>query len=544
MRAVTASRTLRDRLNRNSDGGYPGVFTVWREDIAKAIEEATGIKRYLNYRKDVDRSTNLLGRSSWWKKRKFTSMFERDTMVMLHVMGILKIDDVEVGNNWEVPFKKYGKGRVGYIDFLVKITAADGRDLELIFEPHGERDKTILEYIEKRLKEYKGSKVEAIPHKYIFETRAQLREMIPSILTLIYEFRNGKTLSESARASIMKTYEEELLSKESEIAGLIAESEEETASMKKEIGVELTEESAIEEAERIIREDALVMLPEEELALVGVEESSEMVLAAAATERAEYRGDGPGTATYNETGDLITEATIGYLDEAQSEFLTDITGDAIKAPILLRIPVEVLDVVGSENAQSFLSALGKTPKGEPTNVVIELYSVVGRQFDYASYGIDKRAFTETRSRSNTITLFVTDKGESIGSQSLATKIGDYDLKPTQTILMPVGLYNEGKDLSGLVRSAVLGLRLMKIAGGKASDGFVKDTLSKFRTLCESSSYEAFDLTEKDILDIAMGTINDIVHSLKKLIRLLPITPIDAENLRRIFEQAKKALTSA
>jgi len=53
------------------------------------------------------------------------------------------------------------------------------------------------------------------------------------------------------------------------------------------------------------------------------------------------------------------------------------------------------------------------------------------------------------------------------------------------------------------------------------------------------------LTADDIIYLAISDdINKIMEALKKLIRLLPIMPIDAEELRQIYEHAKQALTAA
>ena len=43
----------------------------------------------------------------------------------------------------------------------------------------------------------------------------------------------------------------------------------------------------------------------------------------------------------------------------------------------------------------------------------------------------------------------------------------------------------------------------------------------------------------DIINLATGGINEITRALNKLIKLLPITPIDPEELRQIFEHATK-----
>jgi hypothetical protein len=86
---------------------------------------------------------------------------------------------------------------------------------------------------------------------------------------------------------------------------------------------------------------------------------------------------------------------------------------------------------------------------------------------------------------------------------------------------------------------------MKIARGAADKKFIIDTLEQFEDLCEASYMLDFDLTEDDLMNLATsGDINKLIHSLRKLIKLLPITPIDTEELREIFKHAREVLLAA
>ncbi|MCX5667228.1 MAG: hypothetical protein NTY34_02820 [Candidatus Omnitrophica bacterium] len=249
----------------------------------------------------------------------------------------------------------------------------------------------------------------------------------------------------------------------------------------------------------------------------------------AAAEGASYRDEGPGTDNYRETGAIIQAAVADYLDEKQARFVA---------------AIEYVDAVGKANAASFLSILQKTPGGVMTDIVVELYSISGKSFTYDDYNLEKKDFSAKKIRANTLTLFVTGKDEDLKQQDLVGKIGDYTLSPANTILMPVGMDNEGKDLSGLIRSTVLGLRLMKIAGSKVDREFITETLDQFRVLCSDSVVKGFDLTEDDLIEMVTGSINDIMRALKKLIKLLPITPIDLAVLEEIYRNAKKTLVAA
>lgn len=255
---------------------------------------------------------------------------------------------------------------------------------------------------------------------------------------------------------------------------------------------------------------------------------------------------GPGMPGYIENGDIISEANRIVLDINANTMKT--MASEIKEPILYRIPIETLWAIGKENATLFLMALQKSP-----NIVVELFSVTPVAEDinkaYKYYGIEKREFTGTRTRLNTVTFFVTGKDEPVTAIDVMEKMGDgMALKPMDTILLPIGQTEKGTDLAGLVRSTVLSARLILIANGKYDRAFLEDTLEQFRTICECSQIDMekdFDLTVDDILHLAApDNINDLMRSLKKIVKLLPIVPIDPEILRYLYLHAAKVLASA
>ena len=47
-----------------------------------------------------------------------------------------------------------------------------------------------------------------------------------------------------------------------------------------------------------------------------------------------------------------------------------------------------------------------------------------------------------------------------------------------------------------------------------------------------------------IVDLATGSINGLVRALNKLIKLLPVTPINPEELKAIYEHTRKVLIAA
>ena len=71
-----------------------------------------------------------------------------------------------------------------------------------------------------------------------------------------------------------------------------------------------------------------------------------------------------------------------------------------------------------------------------------------------------------------------------------------------------------------------------------------EILEQLKNVCDADDLKNFNLTPDDIIALATGTINNIIAALKKLIKLLPITPINAEELRQIYEHAKSVITAA
>jgi len=71
-----------------------------------------------------------------------------------------------------------------------------------------------------------------------------------------------------------------------------------------------------------------------------------------------------------------------------------------------------------------------------------------------------------------------------------------------------------------------------------------EILNQLRNVLDPSDFKSFDLTPDDIISLATGNINDVLSTLKKLVKLLPVTPIDAEELRKIYEHTKAVITAA
>jgi len=71
-----------------------------------------------------------------------------------------------------------------------------------------------------------------------------------------------------------------------------------------------------------------------------------------------------------------------------------------------------------------------------------------------------------------------------------------------------------------------------------------EILEELKNVCDAGDLKNFNLTPEDIIALATGTINSIITALQKLIKILPITPIDTEELRQIYEHVKVVITAA
>jgi len=235
-----------------------------------------------------------------------------------------------------------------------------------------------------------------------------------------------------------------------------------------------------------------------------------------------------------------------YITKAKIIF-KDMLGED-RPDTLVRVPIEAIESVGIDNVMDFLETFQAAPNG-----YVELYYMSGtgevNEAVYQKYGLQKKHLPKDfkRTRENTVTLFPAFKGEDINQTTIVSRLGDINTTPENTILSPIGLQH---DPAGLIRATILGLKIMDIARqvkeGKAidKDAVHVEILNQLRDMLDSSDFKSFDLTPDDIVALATGNINSILIALKKLIKLLPIVPIDAEELRQIYEHAKQTLIAA
>ncbi|MDD5633796.1 MAG: hypothetical protein PHW46_00775, partial [Candidatus Omnitrophica bacterium] len=215
----------------------------------------------------------------------------------------------------------------------------------------------------------------------------------------------------------------------------------------------------------------------------------------------------------------------------------------------IRISTGELKQLGKEKAAGFLQALQSVG-----NLYIELYSSgqsVVSENSYQDYGITKKTLPQgfTSDRSNTITIFPVDKGYKLSETEAPNKqwevLGDMKDTPDKTILVPAG---RSFDRSGFARSVFLGLRLSEIAKNRseADSAFVAYTLKQYMNLCFSLGQdpESFDITGTDITNLATGNKIDMIRALNKIVKALPLMPINYVETKEVYDIGEKLVQNA
>ncbi|MFA6635792.1 MAG: deaminase [Candidatus Omnitrophota bacterium] len=230
-----------------------------------------------------------------------------------------------------------------------------------------------------------------------------------------------------------------------------------------------------------------------------------------------------------------------------------------KEDTLVRVPIEAIESVGIDNIRDFLETLQTAPNG-----YVELFYMTGIDEIpgnmYGKYGLEKKELPKEfkRARKNTITLFPAFKGEDIDRSTIGLRLGNVNISPDDTILSPIGLQN---DPAGLIRATIFGLAMIDAARSikeplwrvkaqkpkeyRALMDRIQTALESYKSVCDPDA--PFEFTQREMEDmfgLISGDINSIVRSLNKLIKLLPITPLNAEELRKIYERTRAVLMAA
>ncbi|NQT33316.1 MAG: hypothetical protein HQ594_06580, partial [Candidatus Omnitrophica bacterium] len=241
----------------------------------------------------------------------------------------------------------------------------------------------------------------------------------------------------------------------------------------------------------------------------------------------------------------------GYLERIKLLFQS--RSEDISKEKLLRIPIEALDAVGSQNIGGFLRSLQSRQ-----NMFIELYSITGigevSERLYLRYGLEKQKLPEgfVATRQNTVTLFPVFKGEDLSDITVSSRMGDVNIGIKDTILAPVGIQN---DPVGLIRSTFLALMLMSLVDDlenntqtypELKDAIQSSIMEPLKEICDPRyKKDLAGLSADDIIALASSSsVNDILKALKKLIKLIPTAPIDPEIIRRSYIISREIMLKA
>lgn len=242
--------------------------------------------------------------------------------------------------------------------------------------------------------------------------------------------------------------------------------------------------------------------------------------------------------------------------EDNRDMVSEIMAQKEGALKVIRIARETLDLLRGSGIISMLNALQDTGA-----VAVELFSVTDPYFtvesgDYKKYGLEYVNISGKGAeigRSDIMTVLPVQKGmefapsgEHSSWESLGLMWNGERCQPGDSIIMPVGL---NYDTAGVLRSIFLGLRLMYIAENDFTqeDPFVKYTLSQYRDFCVSQGVPAdlFTLNEKDVVALAgESDLRAFTDALNRLIRTLPIVPMDVDKLRMLHEIARDIAVKA
>lgn len=242
-----------------------------------------------------------------------------------------------------------------------------------------------------------------------------------------------------------------------------------------------------------------------------------------------------------------------YLNE-NGEGAGDLIGKG-KPDVLLRVPVEGIDTLDAGDVRTLLDGFQKSP-----NAYVELFyaSGIGEAAPgvYEKYGLMKKKLPKgfKSTRLNTLTLLPAFRGEVLTASAVTSRLGSIGITPKDTVIVPVGVQN---DPIGLARSTVAGLKIMGFARELAEndelvldqgfrDRLQRDMMEVFKEVCDPDDREHLaGLTVEDIIALVSGeSINDILKSLRKFVKLLPIMPIDPAEQSQIYETTRRVLLAA
>ena len=255
----------------------------------------------------------------------------------------------------------------------------------------------------------------------------------------------------------------------------------------------------------------------------------------------------------------IARGMMEYVDGSET-LLREMLGEG-KEDVLLRVPVHAVLAVRPENRPAlfgFLDAFQQAPNG-----FVEFFDMFPASREHELFADKLKPLPErlrnvkNRTRNNTVTLLPAFGAEKISAVDIHERLGDSQMDPGDTLIVPIAMGFEG---ANLVSSSIFGFSMLNIARSVEEPiGRIKvrnpakhrdlmdrtqKALERYRSVSDLSEPFVFtDREVEEVLGLISGDRNCLIRALNRLIKLMPITPIDAEVLRSIFENARQVLLS-
>ncbi|MDD3089088.1 MAG: hypothetical protein PHT95_04000 [Candidatus Omnitrophica bacterium] len=238
----------------------------------------------------------------------------------------------------------------------------------------------------------------------------------------------------------------------------------------------------------------------------------------------------------------LAKAMTGYVS-ANEDFFRGFIAEG-QEPVLLRIPVEVMEGLAGTEAEKWIASLNNNIE----RIFVELYTMQdpdGVTFGtgvYGRYGLTKKDFSSQRSLKNTLSIIGINPGMSVEERRDLQLTVQTSQSLRDSVMMPMAYKG---DASGVIRSVIFGFRVIYIANYPENNDFIEETVSSYNDFIGSFSMSPDRLTVDDILALLdISSINSVLRVLRKIIDMLPVERMPAEELRVINEHAMKMATAA
>jgi len=244
-----------------------------------------------------------------------------------------------------------------------------------------------------------------------------------------------------------------------------------------------------------------------------------------------------------------------YISESRQflqRFLAEIKTQG--KPVLLRIPIEALIGLTSEERKSWLLALN-----EAENAFVEIYTmqpgkvVLGTTYTTLGLGAlheknqKLKASGFTSNRENTVTLLVTTKET---ESAKFERIIDGNETLQNSVIVPIARPQRGEepgkgDAAGLIRGSLFGFRLIDIARDQQNTALIDEAREPYQNLMMLQGSTDLRIGRQDIRNLLSADSARRAAALKKIAGSLPEeTAVSMEERLEIFRQAEILARSA